>query len=110
MSATSAAAGPNKTVFPSAVEGHVDTVLAPDVVEGTVTSTSDAPSGCTDGRKIQLLGENETVLAVGRTAADGTFSIPIESFAAEQVRVRSRSLEQGRTCGAAQDFITYYVA
>jgi hypothetical protein len=108
LSATSATAGP-RTVFPSTVEGHVDTVLAPGIVEGSVSSTADAPSACTDGRKVQLLAENGTVVAAGRTAADGTFSIPIDS-SPQQVRVRSRPLEQGRSCGAAQDFITYYVA
>jgi hypothetical protein len=100
-----------KTVVRTTVDGHVDTVLAPGLVEGTVTTSRGAPAKCRAGRKIQILAEDGTVLAEGRTASNGTYSIQLAEVA-QKVRVLGRRLDNGcalTVCDGAEDFISYFV-
>ena len=109
---STAATARTKIPYPSTVEGHVDTVLAPGRVEGTVTAVPEAPPECTGGRRIEVIGEHGHVVAWGRTSADGTYSIRLKKNDAREVLARGRRLTSGhtlRTCQRAQEFIAYYV-
>lgn len=99
------------SIYLSEIEAHVDTVLRPGLVEGTVTAAPDAPGRCTSGRTVVIVDAKGKMLSIGTTGANGTFSIRLKGDA-QRARVKQRSWERGRRltiCERAETFISFFV-
>lgn len=109
--ANGAVAARSTTIYLSDIEAHVDTVLEPGFVEGTVTAAPDAPRRCTSGRSVVVVDDKGKALSSGTTEADGTFSIRLKGDA-QRARVKQRSWERGRrltVCEKAETFISFFI-